>query len=101
VRSAQVRVSPMLDLHCAISFGDDSFVADPFRLPCLTFEPEPVSDWFWCLSSFHRIAWHSFGRKPCARHRRSFCFLWIHHDNFVIEGLTVLTKIRINSRGSP
>jgi single-strand DNA-binding protein len=48
----------------------------------LTFEPEPVSDWFWCLSSFHRIAWHSFGRKPCARHRHSLCFQRNHRNNF-------------------
>jgi single-strand DNA-binding protein len=37
-----------------------------------------------CFSSFHLIAWHCFGRKPCARHRRSFCFLQHHPNNFVL-----------------
>jgi hypothetical protein len=33
---------------------------------------------------FGRGAWHSFGRIPCARHRRSFCFQWHYHNNFAL-----------------
>jgi hypothetical protein len=42
-----------------------------------------VADSCWCFFVFGRVAWHSFGRKPCARHWRSFCFQWLHRNNFV------------------
>ncbi len=43
-------------------------------------------EWLMVLVFFvsDRVAWHSFGRKPCARRRRSFCFQWHHRNNFVL-----------------
>jgi hypothetical protein len=34
------------------------------------------------VRAFYLIAWHSFGRKPLRRHRRSLCFLRHHRNNF-------------------
>ncbi len=49
------------------------------------------------VSSFRRVAQHSFGRKSCVRHRRSFCFLWNHPDNFIYSSLRNV----VNSCGPP
>jgi hypothetical protein len=68
---------PLPLLKFPVCFRRESFVVGlQYRMARLT-----VSG----VIFFQLIAWHSFGRKPCARHRRSLCSLRNHRNNFALD----------------